>query len=102
MVDLWVAEEDGSEGPAHGYNSHCSVDHNRTSGLGCAAGRLGIQTDHGYEDALFAGRVQDIIQRYNQSDYSYRNTSGTRGAIVFVLGPSQRPHVTDGARRISF
>lgn len=68
MVDLWVAEEDGSEGPAIGYNSVCSADHNRTSGLGCAAGPLGVQSDHGYEDALFAGRVQSIIQRHNQSD----------------------------------
>ena len=64
-----MAEEDGSEGPAAGYNSVCSTDHNRTSGLGCAAGPLGTQTDHGYEDALFAGRVQNIIQRYNQSEF---------------------------------
>lgn len=64
IVDLWVAEDDGSEGPARGYTSRCSAGHNRTDGTGCAAGQLGTQTDHGYEDALFAGRVQDIVQAH--------------------------------------
>lgn len=85
MVDLWVAEEDGSEGPAHGYNSLCSADHNRTSGLGCASGRLGTQTDHGYEDALFAGRVQDIIQRYNQTEYVAIETELVAAAAPLFL-----------------
>lgn len=68
IVDLWVAEEDGYEGPAHGYNSICSANHNRTDGTGCAAGRLGAQTDHGYEDALFAARVQRIIQAHFEAN----------------------------------
>ena len=65
MVDLWVAEDGGAEGPGHGYASTCSADHNRTSGLGCAPGPKGVQADHGYEDTLFAGRVESILQAHN-------------------------------------
>ena len=35
MIDLWVGEENGTEGPGVGYNSVCEPDHNRTSGIGC-------------------------------------------------------------------
>jgi hypothetical protein len=65
QVDLWVAEYGSpDEGPGLGYNSSCSPDHNRTSGLGCAAGPKGCQADHGYEDSLFASRVQGILQSH--------------------------------------
>ena len=29
-----------------------------------AAGPKGVQADHGYEDALFAGRVEEILQAH--------------------------------------
>ena len=38
--------------------------HNFTTGVGCTAGPNGTQADHGYEDRLFAGRVQRIIQSH--------------------------------------
>ena len=68
MTDLWVAEADGSEGPAVQYRSSCAAAHNRTTGIGCCAGPLGTQADHGYEDALFAGRVAAIIQAHAAND----------------------------------
>jgi arylsulfatase A-like enzyme len=64
VVDLWVAEEDGYEGPAADYVTHCSADYNRTTGDGCVAGLAATQADHGYEDRVFAGRVEQIIQNH--------------------------------------
>eukprot|EP00729_Bicosta_minor_P010333 gene10333-23677_t len=67
MIDLWVAEDDGFQGPAKKYASTCPANHNYTTGTHCTAGPAGIQADHGYEDRLFASRVQSIIQAHPTS-----------------------------------
>lgn len=68
IADLWVAEEDGFEGPAESYLTLCPENYNRTTGIGCVAGSKATQADRGYEDRVFAGRVESIIQAHENPE----------------------------------
>uniref|UniRef100_A0A7S3YS59 Sulfatase N-terminal domain-containing protein n=2 Tax=Lotharella globosa TaxID=91324 RepID=A0A7S3YS59_9EUKA len=68
IVDLWRSEMGGNEGPAREYNSVCPTNNPSPTGDGCKEGKKGDHWYHGYEDALFAREVMDVIEKHDEKD----------------------------------